>query len=74
MGKIVHLSHTDLTPEVVLHRTLDNINNIKSVVVVIERKDGMCDVDWSKQHTSSLCMAGKALDIAITDAVRYDGE
>lgn len=59
--KLVHLPGTRLTPEVVLHRTLNKIDRIKSVVVVIQWDDGSHEIDWSQQTTSVMCTASTML-------------
>lgn len=55
--KIVHLPGTTLTPEVVVHRTLQKLDRIKAVLVVIQWDDETFDLDWSQMKTSELCMA-----------------
>ena len=55
-GKIIHLVGTRLSPEVVLHRTLNKLDRIKSVSIVIQWDDDSMDVDWSQQTVSTLCM------------------
>lgn len=59
--KLRHLPGTRLTPEVVLHRTLNKIDRIKGVVVVIQWDDDSMDVDWSQMTVSALHMAGYAV-------------
>lgn len=68
--KIVHLPGTTLTPEVVLHRTLQKLSRIKSVTVVIQWDDDTFDVDWSQQKVSELCMGSLVLDEQVRDVVR----
>lgn len=65
--KIIHMPGTRLSPEVVLHRTLEKIEHIESVAVVIRWKvDDTYDVDWSQQKTSELCMSAMMLhDMAL---------
>ena len=53
--KIVHLPSTELTPEVVLARTLEKSQRIKSVAVLIEwmgdeQADGGVSCDWSQMR------------------------
>lgn len=58
---LVHLPGTRLTPDVVLHRTLNKAARIKAVVVVIQWDDDSMDADWSLMPTSALCMASMVL-------------
>jgi len=55
--KMVHLPGTKLTPEVVLHRTLQKLEHIKAVTVMIQWNDDSYDADWSQMKVSELCMA-----------------
>ena len=55
--RLVHLPNTKLTPEVVLHRTLNKLDNIKAVAIVIQWNDDTFDCDWSQMRVSELCMA-----------------
>lgn len=64
--KLVHLPGTVLTPEVVLHRTLNKSEHIKSVAVVIQWADGSFDVDWSQMQMSEMCMASMVIQKQVT--------
>lgn len=46
--RIVHLPGTTLSPKVVLHQTLDHIENIKAVTIVIQWDDDTFSIDWSR--------------------------
>lgn len=59
---LVHLPGTKLTPEVVLHRTLNKLTHIKALVVVIQWDDDTYATDWSQMKVSELCMASRRLD------------
>ena len=59
---LVHLPGTRLTPEVVLHRTINKMQRIKGVAIVIQWDDDTMSVDWSSMRTSDLCMAAMVLD------------
>lgn len=59
--KIIHLPGTELTPEVVLHRTLTKKERIQAVTVVILWDDGTYDVDWSRQELRDLAMGAMTL-------------
>ena len=59
--KLVHLPGTKLTPEVVLHRTLNKIDDIKAVTVVIQWGNDQVSVDYSQMKVSELCMASVML-------------
>lgn len=54
---IKHLPGTRLTPEVVLHRTIDKLPRIKAVMIVIQWDDDSFDMDWSQMQVSELFMA-----------------
>jgi hypothetical protein len=58
---LVHLPGTRLTPEVVLHRTLNKLASIKAVVVVVQWDDDTFDFDWSQMKTSELALAALLL-------------
>lgn len=53
---LVHLPGTRLSPEVLLHRTLNKKDRIKAVVVVIQWDDLTFDIDWSSMEMRDLCM------------------
>jgi hypothetical protein len=67
--KLVHLPGTKLAPEVVLHRTLDKVSSIKSVVVVIQWTDNTLDVDWSQLKVSELALASLFLQEKVQDVI-----
>jgi hypothetical protein len=67
--KIIHMPGTVLTPEVVLHRTLQKLEYIKSVVVIIEWDDETHDMDWSKQRLDTLAMARLTIEKEIFDLI-----
>jgi len=62
-SKLVHLPGSKLTPEVVLHRTLNKLEHIKAIVVVIQWNDESYDLDWSQMKTSELVMGAGALRV-----------
>ena len=65
---------TPLTPEVVLHRTLNKIARIKSVIVIMTWDDDSVDTDHSLQSASDMVFAAKVLERAVNDLVfRGDG-
>lgn len=68
--KLVHLPGTELSPEVVIHRTLNKLEHIKAVAVVILWKNGESDVDWSQMKLSELTWIGRSLDESIGAIVR----
>lgn len=70
--RIVHLPGTRLTPDVVLHRTLGEIDRIKALTIVIQWDDDSFTIDFSQQKMSELCMGalllqGEAIKIARGD-------
>lgn len=60
--RLVHLPGTTLTPEVVLHRTLNKLPDIKAIAIVIQWNDDTFDTDWSQMRVSEICMAAMTLD------------
>ena len=67
--KMVHLPGTKLTPEVVLHRTLQKLEHIKAVTVMIQWNDDSYDADWSQMKVSELCMAERQLHLNIDETL-----
>lgn len=61
--KLVHLPGARLTPDVVLHRTLNKLEHIKAVAIVIQWNDETYAVDWSQMKTSELVMGAGALRV-----------
>lgn len=59
---LVHLPGTPLTPEVVLHRTLNKKHRIKAVAIVVQWDDDSFDTDYSLMSVANLCMASRILD------------
>lgn len=72
--KLIHLPGTQLTPEVVLHRTLNKKDHIKSVTVIIQWDDDSFAVDWSEQTNSAFCMGATILQAEAINTVRGDHE
>jgi hypothetical protein len=59
--KVIPLNSKAHTPELVLNRTQQKLEHIKSVVIVIHWKDDSVAVDWSNMKTSELCLASMVL-------------
>ena len=68
--KLVHLPGTGLSPQVVLHRTLDRLDRIKAVAIIIQWDDDSFDSDWSQMRVSELCMAAMSFDDEVRDTMR----
>lgn len=68
--KLVCLPGAKLSPEVLLHRTLNKLDCIKSVVVIIQWDDESFACDWSTMKISELCMAEKVLSLSVADDIR----
>ena len=68
---IVHMPNTKLTVDIVLHRTLQKSDKLKSVIVIMQWDDDSMSVDWSSQQTRDMCMASKVLDRKIQNEL-YD--
>ncbi len=71
--KLVHLPGTTVTPELVLHRTLDKLAHIKSVTVTIQWNNDEIATDWSQMRVSELCMHVMHLDEQVKKTM-FDGE
>ena len=55
--KLVPLRHIDTTPRILLERTLDKVDDMESVAVVIKWKaDGSYDSDWSMMKGGDLAI------------------
>lgn len=59
--KIVHLPGSRVSPQVVLHQTLEKVSRVKAVTLVIQWDDDTYDIDWSRQTASELCMGAVLL-------------
>ena len=68
--KLFHLLNTKLTPEVVLHRTLNKLDRIKAVAVVIQWDDDTYDTDWSQMRVSELCMAAMSFEDDVKETMK----
>lgn len=66
---LVSLPGTRLSPEVLLHRTLNKVGRMKAVTVIIQWDDDTFDCDWSSMKTSELCMAEKVFDEEVRKAL-----
>lgn len=66
---LVHLPGTPLTPEVVLHRTLNKIARIKSVIVIMTWDDDSVGTDHSLQSASDMVFAAKIFERTVNDCV-----
>jgi hypothetical protein len=71
--KLVHLPGTQLTPEVVLHRTLGKLEHIKAVTIIIQWNNDEFASDWSQMRVSELCMASMHLEEQVKKTM-FDGE
>ena len=63
MSSIIHQLGDKTSPLIVLHRTLEKIDDIESLAIVIKKKNGDMQVDWSTLAISTMCMMATALDI-----------
>ena len=71
--KLVHLPGTAVSPQLVLHRTLDKLVHIKSVTIIIQWNNDEFATDWSQMRVSELCMATMHLDEQVKKTM-FDGE
>ena len=67
---LVHLPGTSLNPSVVLHRTLNKIDQIASVVVLIQWSDTSFGFDHSEMALRDLCMAEKVFSMRVEDELK----
>ena len=68
--KLISLPGSKVSPEVLLHRTLDKLDRIKSIVMIIQWDDDSYACDWSSLKISELCMAEKILSLDVEDELR----
>jgi hypothetical protein len=59
--KLVCLRHEDTTPQIVLERTLDKVDKIQGVAIVIKWKNGTYDSDWSMLTGGELALMALCL-------------
>ena len=59
--RLVPLRPIDTTARVVLERTLDKIDSIDDVIVVVRWKDGTVDCDWSNMKKSDFAFSAMAV-------------
>lgn len=64
--KLVALPGATLSPQVLLHRTLNKTARIKAVAVIIQWDDNSFSCDWSSMKMSELCMAEKIFALDVT--------
>ena len=69
MAELLHLPGARLSPEVVLHRVLADVKNIKAVAVVIQYEDGGLHCDWSDMKVKDLCLCAYIMDASARDTV-----
>ena len=60
--KIIPMPNTAMSPAVVLHQALEEIDNIKSVIVIAQYNDDTFDLEWSQMKTSYMALADMMLD------------
>ncbi len=72
--KLIQLPGTRLSPETVLHRTLNKIKRIKGIAIVIQWDDDTMEADWSQMKVSELCMASMLLDDLTRNELMYSKE
>ena len=70
--RLACLPGTGLSPEVLLHQILEDKDDIKAVVIVVEWKDGVRSVAWSDMCVSETCMSSKVLDVAVSRELSKD--
>ncbi len=70
--KLVHMPGTAVSPQLVLHRTLDKLEHIKAVTIIIQWNNDEFATDWSQMRVSELCMANMALDEQVRKTYRCE--
>ena len=71
--KLVHLPGTAVSPQLVLHRTLDKLAHIKAVTIIIQWDNDEFATDWSQMRVSELCMATMHLEKQCKETM-FNGE
>lgn len=64
MAKLVHLPTTKLTPKVMLHQLLQRVDELETMVIVYQTKDGFF-ATWTECSNAELCMSSKLLDAQV---------
>ncbi len=65
--KLVHLPGTRLGPKEVLYRTLNKVEDIESVAIMIRwKEDGALSADWSQMKMTVLASLSKLFDMEVT--------
>lgn len=59
--KLVTLRHVDTTPQIVLERMLEDVAQFHAIAVVVKRKDGSYDSDWSMLTGGELALMALVL-------------
>lgn len=74
--KLAHLPGTDITPELVLARTLEKAKagHIKRVCVYIQWTDESTDFDWSTMKQSDLAFMAVAMQLLVMEEMRMPQE
>lgn len=70
MSKIHQLPGTTLSPKVVLARTMDEVDRIKAVTIIIQYDDDTFYSDWSCQEVKDLCMGCMEHEEAVRSLLR----
>jgi hypothetical protein len=71
-AKIVALKPDERSPEVVLHQTLNKVDKLKAVVVVMVTHDDKYIIDTSSMLKSEVCMAAMTLHQNAIDSAMED--
>lgn len=68
--KIATLPGVEITPQVVLARSLDKARRMKATIVIIQWDDGTWDEDHSIMTLSDLCFLKEMFNLAVVDEIR----
>ena len=71
--KIVTHPSAEITPQIVLARSLDKAKKMRGVIVVIQWDDHTVDCDWSNMRLSDLCFLERRFHQEV-EAVFHEGD
>jgi len=70
--KIQQLPGTRISPETLLCKSMEDIEDTRDVIIITRHKDDTYSCTWSSQRLSDLSFATKMLEIALTEAICGD--
>jgi hypothetical protein len=72
--KIATLPGVDVTPQIVLARSLDKAPRMKGIVAVIHWDDGTWDIDWSRMELRDLIYLKEMFNLSVVEEITRKSE